>query len=463
MLYEYKILVIVLSDRYPYFIIPFADFAVTTENKISFYNTEWKEITSAAHQFDGLSAITFDETEEVVFFNDQSHTNGTIFALKLSLDNNHRVERVLQKTKNELIQGIAFDPLDRVLYWTDWSSRTIYQWAIDTQNEPKVFMKLKDTKRPHGIAIDVCRRKLYWTNSNHTNPSIERASLDGSKYEVIIKDNLFMPLGITVDQFAKRIYWVDDLNGIHYAVGSAELDGTRRNVIRSTYGEPFNLAADKENVYFTDKTENAIYSVPKNASEYEKPMKLKILSTVPKGIVSNTHFLSAQADNPECKPIVEKLRQNLLLTVKSETPTTGQSAESTSIAVPHVFCLNDGIVNPKTNTCICTRQFKGDHCELPLCHNYCMGGTCHVSSTGFPECTCNPGYKGDRCERDVCDGYCLNNGRCNLERGDAVCHCAPSFSGRHCQTMNVNEVCARYCNEEQIDGIEVDLGKMCGK
>lgn len=226
---------------------------MSTKGQINFYGSDWKPVTSAAHQFDELSAITFDEIEETLYFNDLMHNNGTIFSLKLSKDDNHRVERIVQKTKDELVQGIAYDPLERTLYWTDAKNKVIYQMNIDRKDEPSILISLNESKIPHGIAIDICRRKLYFTNANHRNPSIERISLDGSKYEVLIDFDLFMPSGIVVDQSSKRIYWVDDLEGNHYSVESANLDGTdRRNITRKLFNVPLNLAVDRSNVYWTD-------------------------------------------------------------------------------------------------------------------------------------------------------------------------------------------------------------------
>lgn len=439
----------------------FSDFAVTTKRQINFYGSDWKQITSAAHQFDDLSAITFDETAEILYFNDQTHENGTIFSLKLSSDDNHRVEKILQKTKDELIQGIAFDPLERTLYWTDARNKLIYQLAIDKKEEPTILLKLDETQIPHGIAIDVCRRKLYWTNANHRNPSIERSSLDGTKHEVLITDGLFMPLGIVVDQFSKRIFWVDDLAGNYFSVESAALDGTdRTEIIKKLFNVPFDLTANKEGVFWTDSIHDAIWNMNKNSTDGAQPNKKQILATNPKGIVSRTNFLSTQVENPECKAVVEKIRNALLRPNTSDKPTTGSPIAT---KIPEVFCLNDGFLNPKTNICICPQQFKGSHCEIPICHNYCIEGRCHVSSTGYAQCTCNSGFTGDRCEKDLCSGFCLNGGRCSLEDSEPICQCISSFSGRHCEIMDTKNMCDRFCDEKQIDGVDIDLTKLCGK
>lgn len=436
------------------------DFAVSTKGQILFYTSDWNQITSAAHQFDELSAIAVDETHEVLYFNDQSHANGTIFSLKLSSDDNHRTEKVLTKTKNEWIQGMAFDPLERKLYWTDAKSRMIFQLDVDNRDDsPSVFMKFDDTKIPHGISVDVCRRKIYWTNSNHRNASIERASLDGSKHEVIVdKKDLYMPSGIVVDQFSKRIYWVDDLEGDHYTVKSAALDGTERVVItQRLYNEPVELAVDRTNIYWTDTQHNAIWSLPKDNKKDEEPKAVKNFTEDPKGIIARDHFLSTQAENADCKTVLSALKK--VLDDGSMTPTKPLPSEE-----KRIICLNGGTVNPAGNSCICPREFKGANCEISLCYNYCVEGTCRFSSTGLTQCECFDGFEGERCEVNKCHGFCLNGGHCNIENQSPTCHCLTGFYGRHCESMDKKLLCKKYCsNESDVDIDVMDLMVTCQK
>lgn len=357
------------------------------------------------------------------------------------------------------MQGIAFDPLKRMLYWTDAINHIIYQKHIDTNEDPSVLIQLNETKMPYGIAIDICRRKLYWTNANHRNPSIERISLDGSKYETIIDTELFMPKGIVIDQYTKQIFWVDDLEGEHYAVESATFDGTdRKYVSKSLFHAPFNLATDKTSVYWTDQQENAIWSVSKNATEIDEPKQMQSFSVINPaiGIATRNHFFSSQAKNLECESVLNSLRPKS--TSESITPTT---ADAMPNIVPVHFCLNDGYLNPKTNQCICQHEYEGVHCETRICHNYCVEGTCHISSTGYPQCECKQGFTGERCEIDLCTGYCLNGGQCRKENNEPNCECRPSFSGRHCEIMDIKDLCTRYCNNEVVDIITINLDNLC--
>lgn len=336
--------------------------------------------------------------------------------------------------------------------------------SVDKKDEePTILMKLDDTKIPHGIAIDICRRKLYWTNANHRNPTIERASLDGSKYEVLIDTDLFMPSGIVVDQFSKRIYWVDDREGNHYSVESAKLDGTDRKLItKKLFNVPFNLGVDRENVFWTDLQQMAVWFVPKNSSDLDEPQKmLNFTSSPPRGIVVRSHFLSTQTKNPECATVLNRINSVLLAPVNL---TGNKPVTPAKLDTPSNFCLNNGQLNPKTNLCICTQEYKGSHCEIPICHNYCIEGTCHITSTGYAQCTCHPGFIGERCERDLCAGFCLNGGRCDLENNEPVCrHCIGDYYGKHCEQLDMEGVCERFCNQEEVDIKGVDLKTVCGK
>lgn len=380
-------------------------------------------------------------------------------------DPNHLVEKILQKTKDELVQGIAFDSLDRMLYWTDARNNFIYQMAVDRPKEaPSIWKKLNETEKPQGIAIDVCRRKIYWTNSNHRNPSIQRASLDGSKQEIIVTARLFMPSGITVDQYSKRLFWVDDLQGIHYSVESSALDGTdRHTLIKGIYNEPKNLAVDRENVYWTDVTHNAVWKIQKNhtveinnTGDLNK-QNVQNFTAKPYAVIVRDNLLSTQTNNLACATVVDKIKSRILdSTMASDQPVTISST------VPSIVCLNGGHLNPKSGKCICSAEFHGHHCEIPICYNYCVQGQCHVTTTGYAQCTCESGFAGERCEIKLCTGYCLNSGDCTLENSEPVCHCTKWYSGRHCEHLDAEGMCQNYC-ETEIDETDLNLANICGK
>ncbi|KAJ6644508.1 Protein cueball [Pseudolycoriella hygida] len=437
-------------------------FAVTTNEQITFFDSNWNQTTSAAHQFHDLSAITFDETEGTLFFTTQSGNTGNIFSLKLSNDAyTHQVDQILQKTDGEQIEALAFDLLERELYWADSQKKVIYQASVDAMADPKILIQFKNDRIPRGIAIDPCRRNIYYTNSNHSNPSIERVSLDGSHQEILIRNKedekiLFMPVGIAVDQFSKRIYWVDNLEGNHFVVESAALDGTdRRTLVRDVENNPYGITVDRDNVYWTDHTHQAVWKIAKNATIGYRPEIVRNISDIPLGIIFRNNLLSTQANNPECMHIVDKVKEAILTENSSHKP-------SSTTPKPQIYCFNNGDLNPKTNTCICPKEFSGLRCELPICHNYCLQGICSVTSTGYAKCKCDDGFAGERCEIDLCQGFCLNGGHCELEQGEPVCHCTSLFKGRHCDSMMVAKMCEAFCENTVYDAGDHDLSKICG-
>lgn len=411
-----------------------------------------------------MTALAFDEVNETLYFNDQIHFNETIFSLKLASNQNHYVERLVRKTKDEKVQGIAFDPMERTLYWTDTTNGVIYQMNLNGDQEPSVLIKLHNSKKPHGIAIDVCRRKLYWTNANVMSSSIERISFDGSDYEILIEKDLYMPRGIVVDQYTHRIFWVDDLPGEHFSVESADLNGgDRKYLVRMLYHVPFDVAVDEYSVYWTDEQDSAIWQIAKNATVDDQPIKVQNFTdrSVPKGIIIRNHFLSAQANDSICQPVINVIKSTLI-TSTATIPTT-HNADATAMKLQK-RCLNNGHFDENTSSCHCQHDYKGTNCEIPKCYNYCMEGICEMTSSGNPICKCHPGYSGDRCETDVCNNYCLNGGRCLIENGERNCQCPTSFFGLRCENMDLQEMCTRFCSKEDIADVQnIDLETVCSK
>lgn len=422
------------------------EFAVTTKNKIIFYDDNWSTITSAAHQFDELSAIAFDESEEEVYFNDQLHNNGSIFSIKLSqIDENHSTERILSRTQNETIVGMTFDPVDRILYWTDTKNRKIYKLSADDENaKPEIlFDFINEDTIPDGIAIDICRRKLYWTNSNHKKPSIERSSLNGNKRETIVDTNLFLPHGIVVDQDTNRLYWVVDQEGSHYSVESSNFDGTDRQLIVSGLNNvPLSLAVTKKSIYWTDIVHSSVWSISKaNKENNEVPVKVQNYTSPPKGIVTRIGLLSRLGNNVNCKEQIKLIKDRLLAPKHKDNLTVDKEAQKHKL----LFCMNNGEYNERSGTCICKVGYTGNRCEISDCHNYCVHGTCEISAMGFPHCTCQEGFFGERCQSYKCTNYCLNGGHCSIRDGNIpTCTCPETHSGVRCES-NTTETCLMYC------------------
>ncbi|XP_055379734.1 protein cueball [Condylostylus longicornis] len=451
------------------------DFAATAENKIIFFDKDWNEVSSAAHQFTKLSGLAFDEIEEKLYFSDQNHNNGSIFSLKLPNNINgissnsaqlsgiingetkiEIIEKIVARIKNETIGGITYDPYDRYLYWTDKSNKKIYRLYTSSLAEnrsigPEIYLNLSNDSIPEGITIDICNRMLYWSNSNIRNPSIQRIALNSNyrNSEILINKNLFQPRGIVTDQYSKRIFWVVNLPGIHYAVESSNLDGTdRKTVYEGLHSEPYDLTVTKSHIFWTDLINEAVWNISKTAGNDTEPGKSYSFKDRPRGIISRSGFLTKLTNVPECKEIILTIKNRLKEHINMSSPTLLNSTtaiKSINLAKPHVYCLNKGEYNPLSDACICKVGFSGLRCEIDDCTNYCVHGTCEISSMGFPECVCNEGFYGIRCEAYKCSDYCLNDGFCEINENKPSCECNEQFTGERCE-QNLTETCTLFCS-----------------
>lgn len=435
------------------------DFAVVTKGKIVFYDETWAVLESAAHQFNSLSAITFDEVKERIFFNDHQHNNGSIFSLKVPITkgNPHIIENIVTRTSNESISGLAYDPLDENLYWTDNAHKKIFSYPVNApeNTQPKVLFDFNNSSTlPDGIAIDICRRKLYWTNSNNSEPSIHVASLNGEDEQSIINTGLYFPHGIVVDQLTDRIYYVVDQMGVFFTIESAKLDGSDREIVyKGTNNVPIALTVTKDSIYWTDGIHKAIWMVPKLNATNVRPVKVKSNFIEVRGILSRVGLISKYRTDPDCREVVKKLEKNLF---PLDNYTTKKSEENHD-----KICLSNGYFSKVSEACACKAGYSGARCETYECHNYCVHGTCDIVD-GFAKCSCQIGFTGERCQTSKCSNYCMNGGQCSInDEEEPTCDCPNEFIGRQC-SVNATAECVPFCLLMQKD-IDVNVPRHCYK
>ncbi|XP_039755453.1 protein cueball [Pararge aegeria] len=400
------------------------DIAITTGDQLEFYTNKTKTNDEGV-RFKELTALAHDAVHNMLLFVDKQNDNASIFSYNLLTK---KYQPLVGKRSSENIQGLTIDPVTGKMFWTDTNERSIYWislWPRSKNIYGYLLIKMDD-EIPRDIAVDSCRGYIYWTNINISKATIERARFDGSERTTIVDTDIHMPVSIAIDQRTKRLYWVDDKEGIHYSIESADLDGrNRQKILVGTYHQPNSLTVTKDNIYWVDWGFRSVWKLSKNASSAEPEEFFKFNNEVPFGIVSNYKIADQTDGVDECKTLTNLSQNN--------------TAINDSIRIPQdvgLFCLHG--VKTGQLECKCSTGYIGDRCEISVCQNFCLNGDCSASSDGQPTCKCRNGFSGPRCEASVCYSQCLNDGECSVsETGKPVCKCAHDFEGDRCETRKI--------------------------
>ena len=112
---------------------------------------------------------------------------------------------------------------------------------------------------------------MFWSDWGSV-PKIERSGMDGSNRQVILKDSVRWPNGLTVDLILEKLYWVDaKLN----TVGSSNLDGSEaRTILLSTkhLRHPFSISVFSDMMYWTEWNTHTIYQANKFTGDNIPPL-----------------------------------------------------------------------------------------------------------------------------------------------------------------------------------------------
>ncbi|KFB47027.1 AGAP007023-PA-like protein [Anopheles sinensis] len=432
--------------------------AVTTDNGILFFDSNWQKISSAAHQYTRLSAFAYDEVLGKLYFSDLNDPEYRVCALEYDDKEhvNHKVTKLLPYSpETTAIGGMAFDHLERKLYWTEKTTHKIYSIEIDplldgaalrNQGEanvtlplPKIVATVEQDDDLAGIAIDECRRHLYWTNSYLQRSNIVRAAMNGTILNTH-EEGVYQPRGITIDHYRNRLYWVEKRYGRRYNIESTDLEITNLTTLISDLDRnPVDLAVSNGFVYWTDQENNDIYETAKNSSQQTRSV---YHGEHPSAVILRANLLiDHQKNNPDCTGVIESILEKMQKSKSSEELRKKQQASGQDQVI---VCLNNGTLNPNTRSCICKPFYTGKFCETNVCQNFCLHGSCTMGRDNKPRCECESPYEGIRCDQKPCDGFCLNGGLCQSKSAtERICQCdSTGFTGARCE----KPICSKdYC------------------
>uniref|UniRef100_A0A8C2M914 Epidermal growth factor n=1 Tax=Cricetulus griseus TaxID=10029 RepID=A0A8C2M914_CRIGR len=126
---------------------------------------------------------------------------------------------------------------------------------MDGSQRERIIKEGVDT--PEGLAVDWISRRIYWTDSGKS--LIGGSDLSGKHHQIIIKENIEKPRGIAVHPKAKRLFWTD--TGMYPRIESSYLQGSGRLLIASSdLWEPSGLTIDylTDTLYWCDTKQSVI-------------------------------------------------------------------------------------------------------------------------------------------------------------------------------------------------------------
>lgn len=153
-------------------------------------------------------------------------------------------------------EGLAYDWVNKRLYFTDFYGRNVQSIGVDGKDK----MLIAHADSPRGIVVDPCYGYLYWTDWG-APAKIERATLGGNFRTAFINSSLTTPSGLTLDYDERMLYWADTTLD---RIERATLTGENRQVILTGLQYPFALTVYKQDIFWTDWTEKAIYRAGKD-------------------------------------------------------------------------------------------------------------------------------------------------------------------------------------------------------
>ncbi|XP_041645126.1 nidogen-1 [Cheilinus undulatus] len=210
-------------------------------------------------------------------------------------------------------EGIAIDHLGRTLFWTDSVKDRIEVSSLDG-TQRRVIIDA-DLVNPRAIITDPPSGNLYWTDWNRDAPKIETSYMDGSNRRVLVKDDLGLPNGLTLDSQSSLLCWADA--GTHKMECMNPSRGDRRQVLEGIQ-YPFGITSFGKNIYYTDWRRDAVVVVDRYAGresdEFQPQKRTKLygittaFSQCPSGqnycAVNNggcTHLCLATPNGRSCK------------------------------------------------------------------------------------------------------------------------------------------------------------------
>ena len=148
--------------------------------------------------------------------------------------------------------GLAVDWIHNNLYWIRKEEEKKYISLADFNGNNVVDLVSEDVHNPQSIALHPSKGWMFWSDWGKI-PKIEKCGMDGTRREILVKDNMLWPNGMALDLVTETLYWVDAKLHTVNSVGILE-GGTPRQVLHSPLYlyHPYGISVFEDFIYWTD-------------------------------------------------------------------------------------------------------------------------------------------------------------------------------------------------------------------
>ncbi|XP_055528067.1 prolow-density lipoprotein receptor-related protein 1 [Wyeomyia smithii] len=180
-----------------------------------------------------------------------------IFRGTLSGDSLSNVEAVVQSGLSTA-EGLAVDWIGMNLYWIDSNLDQIE--VAKTNGSYRRTLVAGDMVNPRAIALDPMEGLLFWTDWEEGAPRLERCTMAGESRTTIkyVGPDGGWPNGITLDYVLKRVYWIDARSD---SIHTINYNGEDHHLVikdQEVLSHPFSITLFDNYVYWTDWRTNSV-------------------------------------------------------------------------------------------------------------------------------------------------------------------------------------------------------------